>query len=102
MLTGSVSAASELLHVSQPAVSKVLANAARQSGFTLFERIRGRLVPTPEARELYADIEGMWRSVEKVRDTNLVVSVLRNRSHPMSLVEKAFVEAFDKVWHECL
>jgi DNA-binding transcriptional LysR family regulator len=68
MLTGSVSAAAELLHVSQPAVSKVLASAARQSGLALFARIRGRLVPTPEAQRLHEEVEAMWRGVEKLRD----------------------------------
>lgn len=70
MLTGSVSAAAELLHVSQPAVSKVLGHAARQGGFPLFERIKGRLAPTPEAQALYAEVETLWRGVEKVRDVS--------------------------------
>jgi DNA-binding transcriptional LysR family regulator len=68
MLTGGVNGAAELLHVSQPAVSKLLARAARQSGVTLFERVKGRLVPTPEAQELYKEIEKLWRGVERVRD----------------------------------
>jgi DNA-binding transcriptional LysR family regulator len=70
MLTGSVSAAAELLHVSQPAVSKVLAHAQRQSGLLLFERIKGRLAATPEAQALYAEVETLWRGVEKVRDVS--------------------------------
>ncbi len=67
MLTGSVNGAAQLLHVSQPAVSKLLANAARRSGLTLFERSKGRLVPTPEALQLYAEVERLWRGVERVR-----------------------------------
>jgi DNA-binding transcriptional LysR family regulator len=70
MLTGGVSGAAELLHVSQPAVSKLLAHAARQAGLTLFERIKGRLVPTPEAQALYAEIEPLWRGVERVREVS--------------------------------
>jgi DNA-binding transcriptional LysR family regulator len=70
MLTGGVAAAAELLHVSQPAVSKLLAHAARQSGLTLFERVKGRLVPTPEARQLYEEIDHLWRGVERVRDVS--------------------------------
>lgn len=69
MLTGGVGAAAELLHVSQPAVSKVLAQAARASGLVLFERIKGRLVPTPEARQLHAEAEAVWRGVERLRDS---------------------------------
>lgn len=68
MLTGSVGAAAELLHVSQPAVSKVLAQAARQAGVPLFERVKGRLVPTSEAQELYTEVDALWRGVERIRD----------------------------------
>jgi len=51
--TGSVTAAAKLLNVSQPSVSKVLAHAEQQLGFALFERIKMKLVPTPEANILY-------------------------------------------------
>ena len=78
MLTGSINGAAELLHVSQPAISKMLAQAARQSGLVLFERIKGRLVPTPAAQQLYAEIETLWRGVERVRD------VTRNLTNPQS------------------
>ena len=50
--TGSVTAAAKLLNVSQPSVSKVLAHAEQQLGFRLFERIKMKLVPTPEANIL--------------------------------------------------
>lgn len=68
MLSGGVNSAAQLLHVSPPAVSKVLAQASRSSGLVLFERVRGRLIPTPEAQELYAEINALWGSVEKVRE----------------------------------
>ena len=48
MLTGGVGGAAQLLHVSQPAISKVLAQAQKQAGFALFERVKGRLLPTLE------------------------------------------------------
>lgn len=67
MLTGGVGGAAELLHVSQPAVSKVLAQARKQAGIPLFERVKGRLVPTPEAQQLHEEIDALWRGVERVR-----------------------------------
>ena len=70
MLAGGVNSAAELLHVSPPAISKVLAQAVKASGLTLFERVRGRLIPTPEAHALYAEIDQLWHGVEKVRDTS--------------------------------
>jgi DNA-binding transcriptional LysR family regulator len=69
MLAGGVNSAAELLHVSPPAISKVLAQAAKASGLVLFERVKGRLIPTPEAHLLYAEVDALWRGVEKVRDT---------------------------------
>ena len=68
MMSGGVNAAAALLHVSPPAISKVLAQAARSAGLVLFERVRGRLIPTPEAQQLYEEIERLWRGVEAVRD----------------------------------
>jgi DNA-binding transcriptional LysR family regulator len=70
MFSGGVNSAAELLHVSPPAISKVLAQAARASGLTLFERVKGRLIPTPEAHRLYEEIDQLWHGVEKVRDTS--------------------------------
>src|SRR3954468_20207551 len=70
MLSGGVNSAAALLHVSPPAISKVLAQAARASGLVLFERVRGRLIPTPEAQELYEKIDRLWQGVEEVRDAS--------------------------------
>lgn len=70
MFSGGVNSAAELLHVSPPAISKVLAQATKASGLVLFERVKGRLIPTPEAHQLYAEIDVLWRSVEKVRDVS--------------------------------
>jgi DNA-binding transcriptional LysR family regulator len=70
MLTGGVGGAAQLLHVSQPAISKVLAQAQRQLDFALFERVKGRLVATPEGQQLYGEVEALWRGVERVRDVS--------------------------------
>lgn len=70
MASGGVNSAATLLHVSPPAVSKVLAQATRASGLVLFERVKGRLIPTPEAQVLYEEIERLWRGVENVRDAS--------------------------------
>jgi DNA-binding transcriptional LysR family regulator len=80
MMTGGVSGAAELLHVSQPAVSKVLAQAQRQLTFPLFARVKGRLVATPEAHALYAEIDALWRGVDRVRDVSRELSSPRSAS----------------------
>ena len=87
MLTGGVGGAAELLHVSQPAVSKMLAQSRRQLGFALFARVKGRLVPTPEAQVLHAEIEALWRGVERVHDISR--SLASPRSGTLTLAVSA-------------
>lgn len=69
MTAGTVRGAAEMLQVSEPAVSKLLTLAERRAGIRLFDRSKGRLVPTPEARELYEEVGFLWHRVERVRDT---------------------------------
>lgn len=59
--------AAEELGVSQPAVSLSIKQLEKQLGFTLFERRSQRLLPTEEARSLFARIEPILlqlRSIE--------------------------------------
>lgn len=65
--TGSVTAAANVLHVSQPAVSKVLQQAERQLGFRLFVRDGNRLRPTEEAQALYREIEQIFPRIDAVQ-----------------------------------
>lgn len=65
--TGSLTQAAALLHISQPAASKVLAHAEMQLGFRLFDRVHGRLVPTREARILSPHIERLGQDLADTR-----------------------------------
>lgn len=67
MRTGSLSRAAELLCISQPAASKVLAHAERDLGLKLFKRAHGRLLPTREAELLYAETGHLFNNLENVR-----------------------------------
>jgi DNA-binding transcriptional LysR family regulator len=67
MLTGSVSAAARLLHVTQPAVTQTLQSAESQLGYALFTRQRNRLVPTREAQALYPEVQRLMSQLESVR-----------------------------------
>jgi len=66
---GTVSAAATQLAISQPGVSNLLAQLERQTRVKLFERIRGRLVPTPEADILYREIDVVVRGLDNVNQT---------------------------------
>jgi DNA-binding transcriptional LysR family regulator len=68
MIAGSVSGAGRMLHVSQPAISRVLSLTESRLGFQLFERQRTRLLPTPEARRLFSEVEGLYASIQRIND----------------------------------
>jgi len=52
-----VTRAAKEMGISQPAVSRLLADLGQTLGFSLFDRRDGRLVPTQEVRFLQADIQ---------------------------------------------
>ena len=60
MRCGTVTGAAAMLNISQPALSQILLHAEDQLGFKLFNRVRGRLVPTQEAEELYSQAEHIF------------------------------------------
>lgn len=67
MRTGSLSKAAQLLCVSQPAVSKVLAHAEQNLGIRLFSRAHGRLLPTREAELLFGETQKLQSNLERIR-----------------------------------
>jgi DNA-binding transcriptional LysR family regulator len=77
MQTGSVSRAAVLLNVSQPAVSRLIATTERRMRLTLFERVKGRLQPTPEARLLFNEVAAVYAGIERIH--SLVEDLVENR-----------------------
>ena len=67
MQVGTISGAAKLLHVTQPAVTKVLRHCEMQLGVALFLRVKGRLQPTPEARRLLVEVDKIHRDLLAVR-----------------------------------
>lgn len=67
MQVGTISGAAQVLHISQPAVTKVLQHAELQLGMPLFERVRGKLVPRPEAHRLFVETEKLNRDLQGIR-----------------------------------
>ncbi|HET9105704.1 MAG TPA: LysR family transcriptional regulator [Steroidobacteraceae bacterium] len=69
MEAGTVSGAAELLSVSQPNVSRMLKYTEGRLGIRLFERSKGRLQPTAEARALYREVQSLHAHLESLQDT---------------------------------
>lgn len=67
MRAGSVTGAARLLNISQPALSQILIRTEDELGFRLFDRIKGRLSPTPEALELFPETERLFAGLEGLR-----------------------------------
>ncbi|MCO5145652.1 MAG: LysR substrate-binding domain-containing protein [Aquamicrobium sp.] len=72
MAAGTTTGAALTLGVSQPAVSRMIADVEEGLGMQLFERSKGRLVATDEAVHLYKEIEPLFLALEatkaRVRD----------------------------------
>ncbi|WP_051677593.1 LysR family transcriptional regulator [Bradyrhizobium sp. URHD0069] len=67
MKSGSASSAAGILGVTQPAVSRLISELEKTIGFSLFDRSRGRLDPTPECRIFYADVERTFVGLEVLK-----------------------------------
>ena len=65
---GSVVKASEIMGLSQPAVSRLLTNLEATIGYRLFNRRRGRLVPLDEARELYEEVDRSFVGLDRIAE----------------------------------
>ena len=68
MTAGSATGAADLLHSSQPTVSRELARLESLLGFALFERVQGRLRPNARALALWDEVQRSWQGLERVVD----------------------------------
>lgn len=58
-----------MLHISQPAATRLIADLEESVGFALFERLRGRLIPTPEAQTLFEEVQQSLLGVDRIART---------------------------------
>lgn len=69
MNSGTVTNAATLMGVSQPSISRLLEQLEYDLRLTLFDRSKGRLVPTAEARILFEETEKIFLSVDRIKET---------------------------------
>lgn len=67
MQAGTVKGAADMLHITQPAATRLLQQAEQHVGVALFQRVRGRLVPTAEAHQLIPEVEQLYLKLDAVR-----------------------------------
>lgn len=66
MLCQTVTRAAEMLHISQPATTRLIADLEEGVGFALFERMRGRLHPTAEAQALFDEVQRSLVGIDRI------------------------------------
>jgi DNA-binding transcriptional LysR family regulator len=65
--TGSVTGAAARMHISQPALSRLLSTLEADVGYPMFHRVGGRIVPTAEAELLREEIQTALAGVDRAR-----------------------------------
>ena len=88
MRAGTASRAAEILGITQPAVSRSVAELERAVGFPLFARVRSRLIATPEAKVFFRDVEASYRGLDTLR-----ASAARIRDHGSGQIKIASLSA---------
>ena len=74
---GSITEAAKMLHISQPSVSRLIADLQHSAGFPLFVRVGRGLTPTVEGRHFYEGVEGMFVGIDRLQD---LAKSIRNSS----------------------
>jgi DNA-binding transcriptional LysR family regulator len=65
---GSISIAAQMVHISQPAMSKLIAHFEEDTDLKLFDRLKGRLAPTECGMRLYEEIDRIFAGVRQVEN----------------------------------
>ncbi|MBB4301015.1 DNA-binding transcriptional LysR family regulator [Rhodobium orientis] len=66
MVTGTTTGAADAMAITQPAVSRLIADLEADLGFRLFNRVKGRLAPTTEALRFYQGVEQFYMGLDHV------------------------------------
>ncbi len=68
ILNGSISAAANVMHISQPAVSRLIRDLEAEIGFALFERRHGRVFANEDALELYEEVHYAYIGMRRIAE----------------------------------
>ncbi|MEM5544716.1 LysR family transcriptional regulator [Sulfitobacter sp. AS92] len=93
MKLGTMKAASEEIGISQPMISRLLNTLEARLGFTLFEKKRNQLKPTPEAHLYHASV---MRLISQLRETTQDAAAIANNQLGKIVIasQPTFVDTF--------
>lgn len=77
MLTGRTTEAAQVLGISQPAVSRLVADLEEAVGFKLFDRVGRRVAPTAEAGILIEEVKRTLIGLDQIRETAAEIARFR-------------------------
>ncbi|AVO42362.1 LysR substrate-binding domain-containing protein [Simplicispira suum] len=77
MVRKTVTAAADMLGITQPVVTRLLSDLEERIAITLFTRERGRLVPTAEAALLFNDVNQSLMGIERIANAASSIKALK-------------------------
>lgn len=80
---GTVNRAADALFISQPAVSKLLLKLEQDTDLELFDRVKGRLAPTPQGMRLYEEVDRIFAGLRQLEEA--VESIRRDEQRQLSI-----------------
>jgi DNA-binding transcriptional LysR family regulator len=80
---GTISRAAQILNISQPAMSKLIAHLEFDTGLRLFDRVKGRLAPSEHGMRLYEEVGRIFSGVRQVE--NAVEAIRREEQGRLAI-----------------
>jgi DNA-binding transcriptional LysR family regulator len=68
MVTGTIGGAAKFLNVSAPGISRLVKYTEKSLGVRFFQRQNGRYFPTPEAQNIFEQINGVYKKVDDLTE----------------------------------
>ena len=84
---GTLTAAANRLHRTQPALSRLMTQLENDVGFALFRREGRRLLPTAEGLTFYRETERAFAALEEIESTALDIS--KGRETPLRIIAQS-------------
>lgn len=98
--SGSITEAAKMMRISQPSVSRLIADLERSAGFPLFARVGRGLAPTVEGKTFYKGVEGMFVGIDRLEDLAMSIRTSQGGTISISTIQSmALIELPIAVGH---